>query len=424
MDFFRGISLRQISNNALAQIFIRFTTVAATFATIFLITYFQGFTTLGALTKITSYVSLFYLVTDFGLNTMFIKHYFSKIEDNLANLVTLRLIISILCSILAVLIALFLPSNASTETGYSWMEKVGIAIYSVTIITYATQLSLSALLQKKLSYRQALTPSILSSFLLITCVFIGAKTDNLLIILTAYILSQILYIALLTRKLNSSYKIPLKLVDLKGFSELLLKASTPLAAVLILSTLMSKSDMFILSLYQENFEVGIYSFAYKIFDFLLVIPAFLTASMYPVLLQRLETPEYEQTLKKYATLLFALSLIATPIIFFSAPLLVFLRGEYALSITPLKILSLSLPFFFLTALFQWEMIIKNQIKALIIIYTVGLLINLSLNIYYIPTYSYFAASTVTVITEGIIFLAMIVYLLLQKTKIFHKEEAK
>lgn len=424
MDFFRGISLRQISNNALAQIFIRFTTVAATFATIFLITYFQGFTTLGALTKITSYVSLFYLVTDFGLNTMFIKHYFSKIEDNLANLVTLRLIISILCSILAVLIALFLPSNASTETGYSWMEKVGIAIYSVTIITYATQLSLSALLQKKLSYRQALTPSILSSFLLITCVFIGAKTDNLLIILTAYILSQILYIALLTRKLNSSYKIPLKLVDLKGFSELLLKASTPLAAVLILSTLMSKSDMFILSLYQENFEVGIYSFAYKIFDFLLVIPAFLTASMYPVLLQRLETPEYEQTLKKYATLLFALSLIATPIIFFSAPLLVFLRGEYALSITPLKILSLSLPFFFLTALFQWEMIIKNQIKALIVIYTVGLLINLSLNIYYIPTYSYFAASTVTVITEGIIFLAMIVYLLLQKTKIFHKEEAK
>ena len=422
MDFFRGISLKQITKNATSQIIIRTTTVASTFAAIFLITYFQGFDTLGALTKITAYVSLFYLIADFGLNTMFIKYYFKDTEKLLGNLLTLRLILALLCALLAILIALILPSNPTTGTGYSWIEKVGIALFSITIITYATALSLGAELQKKLNYNLALTPSIVSSFLLITLIFIGAKTDNLLIILLGYVVSQALYLGLLTKKMTKKYKLNLLPTELKPFSDFLIKTSLPLAAVLILSTLMSKTDMFILALYQPNFDVGIYSFAYKIFDFLLIIPTFLTASMYPILLSKTNSYEYDQTLKKYATILLAGSLLITPIIFFASPLLILLKGQYALSVAPLQILTTALPFFFLTALFQWEMIIKGQLKALIIMYCFGLILNLTLNIIFIPTYTYFAASVVTVITEGTIFLAMVIYLLIQKTKIFHKNQ--
>ncbi len=421
MDFFKGISLKQITHNATSQIAIRTTTVASTFAAIFLITYFQGFDTLGALTKITSFVTLFYLLADFGLNTMFLKYYFKDTTRLLGNLITLRVILALCCAALAILISLTLPYNPTTGTGYSWLEKVGIALFSLTIITYSVSLSLGAELQKKLNYNLALTPSILSSFLLITLIFIGAKTDNLIVILLGYVVSQVLYIGLLTKKMSRKYKLNLRPQELKPFSEFLLKVSLPLASVLALSTLMSKSDMFVLSIYQPNFDVGVYSFAYRIFDFLLIIPTFLTASMYPVLLSKVNTHLYSEALKKYATILLVVSLIATPVVFFLAPFLIFLKGQYALSVAPLQILSLALPFFFLTALFQWEMIIKGQLKALIIMYAGGLILSLALNIYFIPTYTYFAASVTTVITEGTIFMAMIIYFLLQRTKIFQKK---
>jgi O-antigen/teichoic acid export membrane protein len=76
--------------------------------------------------------------------------------------------------------------------------------------------------------------------------------------------------------------------------------------------------------------------------------------------------------------------------------------SFSQSIFSLRILLLSLPIFFPSALFVWLLVTLHKEKFLFPIYLLGAIFNIVANILYIPKYGFLASAVITGITEVIV----------------------
>ncbi len=415
MEILRGTHIKKVAVNTASQLVVKFLTSGTTLVITLFISYFLGFSEFGSFTKIITFVSFFYLFVDFGINAIFLKNEKNS-EKDFSNLLFLRVLLALILFTLLTSVSNFLPYNQLTSSGFSGKEKMGILIFGLTLFSQAIYLSLTALVQKEQIYKKIILPNIVSSVLLVAVVGIGIQLKNLNLVLFSYFFSSLVLAYLLFINLNKQTKIFFRINDFYNFSKTLLTSSFLLAFVLILNLMYSKADIFILSINKTSTDVGIYGLAYRFFEFLIAVPAFFSNSVYPILLDRKESSEFEVLVKKYLGILALTSLLLTSLTLIFSPLLPTIKSDFILSVIPLQILSLSLPFFFLTSLLQWVFIIKNKIKVLVLIYGTSMIINVFLNLIFIPLYSYTASSVITVVSEAFVFLLMIITLGLQRAK--------
>lgn len=411
MHHFSGIYLKKISVNTLIQFILRITSSIPTLAATILVAYFGGYETLGSFTKIIAFVSIFYLIVEFGLNSVFLREYFGTFEKHFGNLILMRLIFSIALILIVIFFAHLLPYNKFAGTGFSDFEKYGIYIFSLTLITVGLSTSLQAILQKKLSYYLSLFPSLAYSATLLAFIFYSSLKGDLYLLLFSYVISGVVLVLLLFTVIKRSYHLTLqKTPDFYEFSKKLFIMSLPLGAMLSFNLLYAKADTFLLALFRPTYDVGVYGISYKFFEVLLTLPTFLANSVYPLLLQNdLTSKKYKMLFRKYLFLFVFVSTAITIISFFASPLITVFKSDFSHSVVPLQFLILSLPFFFLTSLLQWHFLIKKQMKFLVPLYGGALLLNIILNIILIPHYSYNAAAITTGACEALVFGIMLWY---------------
>ena len=411
MQRFSGLELKSVSLNTLIQFVIRISTSIPTLVATLLIAYFAGYETLGSFTKIVAFVSIFYLVLDFGMNSIFIKEHYENIGRYFGNLIILRLLFSFLLIPIIVFLTQLLPENKLAGTGFSDFEKYGIVIYSLTLIVIGLNISLQAFLQRKLAYSVSLVPSLLSSIVLLIFIVIASSQKNLSLLLLSYIVSGSVLVSALFLVMKKKYNLNIrKTSNFRLFSKNLIIASLPLGMMLLFNLLYAKADIFILSVYRPTSDVGVYGISYKFFEILLAFPAYLANSVYPLLLKESKNPKtYIPLIKSYSSLFIFLSLGITFVAFFGAPLLSVIKSDFSKSVFPFQMLALSLPFFFMTSLLQWHFVINNKLKFLVPLYGGALLLNVILNIIFVPKYSYNAAALSTGISEALVFIVMLWY---------------
>ena len=416
MQRFSGLELKSVSLNTLVQFLIRISTSIPTLIATLLIAYFAGYETLGSFTKIVAFVSIFYLILDFGMNSIFIKEHYENIGKYFGNLIILRLLFSFLLIPLIAFLAQLLPENKLAGTGFSEIEKYGIIIYSLTLIVIGINISLQAFLQRKLSYSVSLIPSVLSSIVLLVFILFAVSQKNLSLLLLSYIVSGSVLVSTLFLVMKKKYNLNIKKTsNFNSFSMNLVIASLPLGMMLFFNLLYAKADIFILSIYRPTVDVGVYGISYKFFEILLAFPAYLANSVYPLLLKESKNPKsYKPLIKRYSALFIFLSLGITFGAFFGAPLMSIIKNDFSKSVLPFQILALSLPFFFMTSLLQWHFVINNKLKFLVPLYGGALLLNVVLNIIFVPKYSYSAAAIATGISEALVFLSMLWYFVRSK----------
>ncbi|KKU85598.1 MAG: Polysaccharide biosynthesis protein [Candidatus Gottesmanbacteria bacterium GW2011_GWA2_47_9] len=97
-----------------------------------------------------------------------------------------------------------------------------------------------------------------------------------------------------------------------------------------------------------------------------------------------------------------------------------IKSDFSASIPALRVLSLGLPFFFLTSLTMWTLIALKKQWALAGIYGLSMVINIALNLWLIPVYGYMAAAWITVLSEGVVLLLSGIFLL----KMFPPQQKK
>lgn len=415
MNRFRGIGLRAVSFNTLFQFTVRLIGSGTSLIATLIIASFLGYSTIGSFIKVVEFVAIFYLLVDFGLNPVFQKQYVKKVETTLGNLVTARLLIAAVLVPTIAVITLLLPGEGIIGAGFSNAEKFAIIIYSLTLFSSALNTSWQALLQQKLGNKLTIPTSLLSSTALIAVILYAAKTSNFYLLFTAFIVSGSVYGISTYLLIKGKYGTRLKVTNLKNFITKLLVAGWPLGIVLFINFLYARIDILLLSLLKQNVDVGIYGISYRFFDVAVSIPTFLASSTYPLLLATMDNSKiYFSHFKKYLTFYAFVSVIVTFCVIVFSPIIQILRSEFLLSVGPLQILALSLPFFFLTSLLQWHFLIRGRILFLLPLYAGVLIVNVLLNIIFIPIYSYYASAVITGVCEGIVFVVLLWYFLKDK----------
>jgi O-antigen/teichoic acid export membrane protein len=406
-----------IAKNTLYQILARSVSALIGFLITLIIAGKFGVLGYGDFTKITSYVALFYLVIDFGLNAFFLQYENAKFK----NLFYLRILISVGIFLLLNLIALALPYNAVLGTGFSTAEKFGIFIFSFSVFAQSIILSASAIFQKKINYYFYMVGTIIGSIINLVAVLIFTYLNlSITYILFGFAFSS--FVGALALLLFAREKVLPVSLD-KEFAVKILQASWPLGLMLIFNLVYFRIDMLLLSVFKTTQDVGIYGLSYKFFDFLIALPLFLSNAVYPFLIKaRANHKLFFNLSGKYFLVFLAASLIVIIPFWFISPLFTLVKTDFAASIMPFRILLLSLPFFFTTSFLQWALITLGKQKYLMVVYFFSTFINIILNIIFIPQFSYVACAVITLISEGVVFVFLLAQLLKYRIILERKEQ--
>ncbi|OGD84253.1 hypothetical protein A2165_01230 [Candidatus Curtissbacteria bacterium RBG_13_40_7] len=406
---------KKVIYNTGAQIIGKGITAGTTLLITILIGRALGEAGYGDFTKIFVFVGYFYTLGDFGINAVYIK--LADDKNNfilLRSLVGLRLFITLSLAIAAILISFLIPYNPQTGIGFSPMVKLGIIVASLTIITQGLFTTANAFFQRILRYDLSTIAAICGSLvILLGTILTFIAKGGLLGYTISYVFGGLTFVFI------SLYLIFIKTKKLilpkfsLAQSKIFISKSWPIGLALILNLIYFRIDVFILANTRSSAEVGLYGLAYQFFESSLAIPIFFANALYP-LLAVLYRSDLNQFKKQIAVWLKLLTLFSILLVFglimvsFFIPFIY--QGRFTGSVPALQILALGTPFFFISALLWYLLIIFDKQKYLLIVYAGGAVFNVIANLIFIPRFGYLAASFITVVSEGLILLFLIIAL--------------
>lgn len=410
-------SFKKVASNTFYQLISKVITMTITFGLSILISIRYGSEGYGYFSILQSLPSLFYIIADFGLNAISareISKNVKKTEEIFSNILFLRLIISILGVIFCLILSNFLYSD----------EKIrfGLALASIIIISQSLIMTTNLIFQIKLKYDLSSISNIIGYiFILIGSLFLIEKNIDLAYVNFMYVVGGFITVVI---NLFIIYKkfIKVNFNFEKTYIKYLVLESWPLGLMFLFSQINFRADSILLSVLRlpENFgsnlqAVGVYSFPYKIFEVILVVPTFMMNSTYPIILEKFQQGEavFRSFFKKTISLFFIIGLTITALgylgIYFLESYQVLQRyfnGDFVNSLNILKILFLGLVVFFLSQPFSWLFVIKEKQKYLPIFYFFASVFNFSLNYFLIPIYGYYASGFITWISELLILIML------------------
>ena len=403
---------KEIFKNTTFQFFSRIITTGIGFILTILIARHFGANSFGEFVKITSFVTLFYLFVDFGINAIFIKG-----NKNFSSLFYLRLILAVVIFVAANSIAFILPYDVRSGVGFSDFARFGIFVFSFSLFSQAIIFSTSGVFQKKLNYKLFMVSQVLGGvfnlFLIALLIFFAKPLGFIILSFTlSSILTAIISLILATRSPSlrsgvSGRGEKISTFDIT-FGKKLFISSIPLGLMLIFNLIYFRVDILLLSVLKPNADIGIYSIAYKFFDFFIAIPLFLSNSLYPKMLDSLNNKiGFSKIVKNYFLIYLVFSILIVIPVWFLSPMFSLISAEFANAGLPFRILILSLPMFFLTSFIQWVLIAKGVIKFLMYAYLLSALLNIGLNIIFIPQFSYIASAAVTPVSEAFVLVLLL-----------------
>ena len=403
----------KISTNTAAQFVARSVTTVTTLIITLLVTRNLSQSDWGIFITITSYVALFYLIVDFGLNAVVVRE-LEKQKEKLGlyfgNLLGLRVVLSVF--------AIFLALAVLSLANYSNFIKFGIIVGLLTVLTLALFNTGVAVFQTRLRYDQAAVADIVGALVTLILAYLFIISGfNVISIVASFVIGGLVR-AFISLYLSASYVKSFKFqFDVRIWKYLLLTA-LPIGLTLVFSQFVTNIDKQII--YLANYEpalninnetaVGFYGLAYRIFEFGIIIPAFFVNSIYPLLLrdQKKNLATLKSNFFVYGRLLLVSGIVVTALVFIISPYLVNIFGDYGQSTKTLRILSLGYVFFFVTPLILWTAITLGREKLLPFVFGMALLLNVAANLYLVPKFGFNAAAFVTIFTELFILVLLLI----------------
>lgn len=406
-------SMKLIASNTFYQLISKFITMSITFALTYLISKNYGAYGYGLFAIFQSFPALFYIISDFGLNAigaLEISKNEKKGGEVLSNILVLRLILSLLLVIVCLILAFYLYPNEEL--------RFGIALGSLIIIAQTLVATTNIIYQLKLRYDiSALTNVISYIFILIGALYLINNQVSVVYLNFLYVVATFLAFGL-NFYLLKKFDIKLNVRFQPKYLKKLMILSWPLGLMFVFSQINFKADSILLSILPipnlglTNIETtGVYALPYKIFEVMLVLPTFLMNSAYPLLLKSMQE-SFEKLKNNFRKTIFYMLgiggvssfVLFSGVWFMLTPDLISLifDSEFVYSRDILLILFSGIFLFFLTQPLAWFLVIIEKQKYLPFIYGFSAILNVSLNYLFIPQYSFYASSVITLITEAVI----------------------
>jgi len=418
---------KKVAFNTLAQAATKFIFLVMALLVTALVTRSLGRAGYGDYSLARNFMLFFTLAIDFGLNAIIVRaivHGKSATQRYFENLISLRLLISVLFILFGIALLPLFP--------YSTTTKWGMAIALLILIPWGLCGSVGTVFQVNLRYDLSAISIILGEAVTLVLIFLGALRGwGLLFFIGAgligYVIMTIAHF-LLANRFGVSFSLGR---DWKLW-RLLLLAALPLGLMLIFSQINAKADLFLLSLLplpakfslNSSETVGVYSLAYLIFKNAIAFPTFFMNAFFPIMVadHKEDWARFTRRLRKAILFLLGISVLGVGIGLVLAPRIIRIiaGGGFDHSIVALRILLLGLPLFYLSSPLQWFLVTVGRERVLPLIYGAAAAVNIFLNLIFIPKFSYQASAVIVLAVEGLILALLAVFswrsLIIQRNK--------
>lgn len=405
---------RKVAYNTIIQIVGKVIVTAISLVTISYLTRYLGVAGYGNYTTIFAYVSFWAVIADFGFFWVLVRELSKPEADKnriFNNVITLKIIFSLIIFTLCSLAGFLIPQ-------YSWTLKIGISVIAASWFWMSLNATYIGLFQSQLEmYKTVLSEIVGRAVIFGGVVWLVLAHGSFQTILAVYILGNIINFSL--NFMWGSKYIRLRPAFDFAFWKIILIDSLPLAILSVVGVIHFKIDTVILSLMKGPLDVGIYGVPFKILEIATIVPGIFVGNVFPILTRYYHSQDERLNGSIQKSFDF-LAILAMPIMIWLAvlarPLINLIAGReylttstvnfYGITIAApqvLVILAIYVGISFLLYIFSNILTVVNkqaaQIKPMIII----TVINVLLNVIFVPRYSYFASAIIACVTVAIMF---------------------
>ncbi|MCK2156179.1 flippase [Exiguobacterium sp. 17-1] len=350
-----------------------------------------------------AYITLFTAIATLGLEVLVVKAILDGkyTEENIISTsLFLRAIGGIVLLILSNSILFFINNNDFEIRVMVFILSISMIFKSFEVIDYLLQ---SKQNMKLVSVIKITSYSISAIFKILIVVYGGSIID----FSYAYLIESIIiaFLLILTKKNFFENKITIRIrhIDLK-FAKYILNKSWPLIISGIMVSLYTRVDQIMIgNILDSSYQNGIYSAAFQISNIWYFVPLAIITSYTPLIMQnhRKDNMQYLNLIKRLYRIVIWISIIMAVLIsLFGKYIVLFLYGyEYIDSLKILVIMIWSGIFAIVGSARGPWLICEGLQKYSLIYMSVGLVVNIILNLILIPIYKGEGAAIATLIAQ-------------------------
>lgn len=358
----------------------------------------------GTFTFILVFATIFGTFADWGLSLITVREASQNeplAPDIIGNVLVVRLILSVLAAGVAILVSQIFPQILPAYP----QIKLLIVVATTMVIASSLKTSFQIVFNVKLKMENwaiselSTNVIILAATLLLVYLKIGLAG-----VIVAYVAGDIAAAAVAA--FLGLRLLPIKITLFRPDTKYLLWEALPMGTILVLFTIYNRIDTVILSFYKGSVAVGYYGAAYRVYEVLTLGAAYFANSILPIIsnLANTDRARLGQIYRKSFVILFGLGLFVSLTNFLLAPLgISIIAGpKFTGSVWALQILSLALVASYFNHLNGYTIVALGKQWYSLGIAIIALIVNVTLNIFFIPLYSYPAAALITFVTEALI----------------------
>ncbi|MFA5136677.1 MAG: oligosaccharide flippase family protein [Patescibacteria group bacterium] len=363
-----------------------------------------------------AHVTILSPLVDFGTTTYGMIYLPREKKERLYSLFSLRLVLSFAIFILTVILAFLF--------GYRMSIVSFITLTSFVIffnMTSGMHLIVSSIREKVIqnSLISVLTNMVMIIGLIIAVVVWRQISALFMVLPFFYILYSFLYL-LLIKKMVGGLRVS---VNIKEWVVIVGK-SYIFVLIGLFAGIYFKIDVFILNFMKGTESVGIYSSGYKFLEAMIMLASSYNTLSAPIFSKIAHTDKKMLMPKigKHALFLGVIGMSAVFLTHFLGPWILpfILKGDWTHSIQVVQIVIWALPFILFNSILLNILYVSELPFVAVLLFISLSFINLLLNYVYVPQYSYFASSYITVLTEIIsLSVLMICVFIIFRKKIFY-----
>lgn len=324
-------------------------------------------------------------IADFGLNQWYLKHAEDHDEKKAYQKVIGTRILTLFLSM--IVLTIFLTVSHT-------FEVTVIEIFILTLIPEALlSIGDSYFLKKKQSYLIAFKGI---SSILFFFVWLVLFTNN-------HTFSTIAFMYFVSTAVTLLWFFPWKMIqgiELISMKEAItvLKASSAYALLIVTSYIYARGDSLIVGYIAGPAALGLYGLAYRYLDGLSLFPSALTQNLFPISAKK--TGIHHMHLFKMTVTMTTLGIIAGLFLYFCADILIMLLGsQYMQAVPVLRIFAIVLVLYFVNAPLSTVVQSSKFVHSFLPFGITNTVLNLFLNILFVPIYGIYAAAWIMVVTE-------------------------
>lgn len=367
--------------------------------TVMVLSRYLGVEGFGQFNYIFAFFYFFLTINDFGVNVIVVRE-ISKQRERAGEIIGAMLSFKLLLSVVSVLAAWI------TIWLMDFSEELRNALFVYAIVLPVIALQLPAVIFQvllKMEYPSLIgtISRVVGFLLLMTMVWMGS---GLTALVTALVLAEVASLVGLLKYARSFVR-PVWQFDPTLWKKVLW-SSVPLGVMGLFVALINRVDFIMLERMTDMQQVGLYSAAYKVTDLLGTFPLMIMATIYP-LMCRYATEDLEKLRDLYKKSVLYLGIVAIPLgigITVFAPFIVRLLfgTQFAGADRGLIVLVWSTVFLYLAISGGNLLISMGRERVNLYILAPSALVNMGLNLLWIPTMGFVGAALSTTITFLII----------------------